>query len=78
MGDSKATTSSSDFANRQLQQKIFLFLFLSLSLSCVSVQQYLYTHYSIALSHIYTYMTLGLFTNMAMTGTLETYLQICP
>ena len=23
-------------------------------------------------------MTLGLFTNMAMTGTLETYLQICP
>ena len=32
----------------------------------------------IALSHIYTYMNLGLFTNIAFTGTLETYLQICP
>ena len=31
----------------------------------------------IALSHIYSYMNLGLFTNIASMGLFKTYLQIC-
>ena len=31
----------------------------------------------IALSHIYTYMNLGLFTNITSIGLFKTYLQIC-
>ena len=54
----------------------------SLSLSSVQqLQQYddynLITYKVIALSHIYTYMNLGLFTNIASIGLLKTYLQIC-
>ena len=38
----------------------------------------LHTHTEmIALSHIYTYMNLGLFTNIASIGLHKTYLQIC-
>ena len=54
---------------------------LTLTLSwLLSIQQYdyNYTHSKvIALSHIYTYMNLGVFTNIASIGLLKTYLQIC-
>ena len=68
MYDSKATTSSSTFANQQLQHKSFLYLTLSLS---TTIRMITTTHSTVFPSYIYAYVTLGLFTNMTSTVTSE-------
>ena len=52
-------------------------LFLSLSLSLYKVTLYInLLHTKLALSHIYTHMTFGLFTHIAPRGSLE-HIHIC-
>ena len=65
MWDSKATTSSSmSSPTNGYNRKLVLCLSLSLTLCTHSIATHI-TSKVISLSHIYTYMTLGIFTNIA-------------
>ena len=83
--DSEATTSSFISSHSGGYNRVLLSLSLSLPLSLynsynnmTTTQTHSHPHTKvIALSHIYNYMNLGLFTNIASMGLFKTYSQIC-
>ena len=85
IGDLEAMTSSS-MSSRTSGYNREYFLFFSHTLyhsyalctTMATTKTTLSIYQVIALSHIYTNTTLGLFTNIAIIGALEIYLQTCP